>query len=159
MRRRRPESVWDYPRPPRIEPSTRLVRVLVEDVVIAATRRAVRVLETSHPPTWYVHPDDVRTHMLVPSAAPATLCEFKGAAVYFDVVTGTRRVRAAAWSYPDPTPTFRALRHWIAFYPGRVTACFLDDERVVPQDGEFYGGWISSDVSGPFADRAAMLQA
>lgn len=143
------ESAWDYPRPPRVEPSTRRVRVVVGDLVIADSNRAHRVLETGHPPTWYVPPDDVLMEVLV-QGAHETYCEFKGVARYFDVVVGERRIRDAAWTYPRPSPGFEALAYQIAFFPGRADACFIDGERVTPQPGAFYGGWITTDVVGPF---------
>lgn len=143
------ESVWDYPRPPRVEPGARRVRVVLGGVVVADSRSALRVLETSHPPVLYVPLADVLPGALAP-AARRTWCEFKGAASYLDVSAGGRTERAAAWTYPDPAPGFAALRGHVAFYPGRMDACFLDDERVRPQPGDFYGGWITADVAGPF---------
>jgi uncharacterized protein (DUF427 family) len=143
------ESVWDYPRPPRIEPCTRLIRVEFGGEVIAETRRSFRVLETSHPPVYYLHPDDIRAGVLEPQAR-SSFCEWKGRARYFDVVAGGRRAASAAWSYPVPTGAFAAMRDHVAFYAGRMDACFLDGERVTPQPGEFYGGWITPDVVGPF---------
>lgn len=147
------ESVWSYPRPPAVEPSGRRVRVLVGDVVIADTERALRVLETSHPPTWYLPMDDVRMDLLVPTPRRTT-CEFKGRAHYYDLVVGDHRRASAAWSYSDPWPGYEALRRHVAFYPGRVDACFVDGERVHPQKGDFYGGWITADVTGPFKGGA-----
>ncbi len=144
-----PESVWDYPRPPRVEPATRRVRVELAGVTIVDTRRAVRVLETSHPPVYYVPSEDVRADTLVPSGR-MTVCEFKGAASYWHLVVEGRRVLDAGWSYEDPSPGFEQLRGMIAFYPGRVDRCLLDEEAVEAQEGDFYGGWITSDVVGPF---------
>jgi uncharacterized protein (DUF427 family) len=138
------ENVWDYPRPPALVPCTRRVRVLAGGEVVADSHAALRVLETSHPPTIYVPPGDVRRDLLVPSGR-STLCEFKGRADYFDVLGS----REAAWSYPDPVPRYADLRDHVAFYPGRVDACFLGEERVDPQPGDFYGGWLTSDIAGP----------
>jgi len=144
------ESVWDYPRPPRVEPAARRVRVELGGELIVDTTRAHRVLETSHPPTYYVPSEDVAPGVLVPSRGRTTFCEWKGIASYFDVVTLGRTVERGAWTYPDPTPDFEAIRDAVAFYPGRMDACFVDDERVVAQPGDFYGGWITADVLGPF---------
>ena len=143
------ESAWDYPRPPRVEPSSRRVRVVVDGIVLADTVRAVRVLETSHPPSWYLPPQDVRLDLLEPSPR-TSFCEYKGGATYRSVRVGERIIRDAAWVYERPAPGYEAIRDHLAFYPGRVDACFVDDERVVPQEGAFYGGWITSDVVGPF---------
>lgn len=143
------ESVWDYPRPPRVEASTRRIRVVFNDVVVADTTRAFRVLETSHPPVYYIPPEDVRTEYLRPTRRH-TVCEFKGRASYFALEVNGRAVEAAAWYYPQPAPGFEAVRDHLAFYPGRVDACFVDEEQVAAQAGDFYGGWITSDITGPF---------
>lgn len=143
------ESVWDYPRPPRVERSPRRARVQLADVVVADTRQALRVLETASPPTFYLPRGDVRVDLLVPTTH-TTWCEWKGRAEYYDLRVGERVVRHAAWSYPDPHAPFAVLRDHFAFYPGRVDACFLDDEPVRAQAGGFYGGWITHDVVGPF---------
>jgi uncharacterized protein (DUF427 family) len=143
------ESVWDYPRPPRVEPSERHVRVVVAGIVIADTRRALRVLETSHPPAWYVPAADVRMDLLHPTERRTT-CEFKGQASYFDIRGAGRDRREAAWSYARPMPGYEALAGCISFYPGRVDEAWVDDQRVVAQAGDFYGGWITPDITGPF---------
>jgi uncharacterized protein (DUF427 family) len=144
------ESVWDYPRPPRVEPSKRTARVVFDDVEIARSDRALRVLETSGPPTYYIPLTDIASEHLEAVAGHSTVCEWKGTARYYDVVVGDRRAARAAWDYPDPKTAFTALRDHVAFYPGRVDACYLDDELVTPQPGEFYGGWITADIVGPF---------
>ena len=143
------ESVWDYPRPPRVEASSRRVRVEFAGEVIAETTHAHRVLETSHPPVYYIPPEDVRSEFLRPSRR-RTYCEFKGQASYYDLVVGDREVRDVAWYYPEPTARFEVIRDHVAFYPGRVDAVWLDDEQVVAQAGDFYGGWITSEIEGPF---------
>jgi uncharacterized protein (DUF427 family) len=143
------ESVWDYPRPPRLEPSIRRVRVEQFGATIVDTGRALRVLETSHPPVYYVPREDVRTEALVPSSR-RSYCEFKGVASYWHLVVGDRQSRDAAWSYEDPSPGYEPLRGMIAFYPGRVDRCFLDEEAVQPQEGNFYGGWVTAEIVGPF---------
>ena len=144
------ESVWDYPRPPRVEPSSHRIRVELHDEVVADTTRAWRVLETSHPPVYYVPIDDVTPGTLIPAGESTTYCEWKGIASYYDVVAGDRRVGRAAWTYHDPRPGFEQIRNAVAFYPGRMDACFVDDELVRAQPGGFYGGWITSDIVGPF---------
>ncbi len=142
------ESVWDYPRPPALEPCRRRVRVELGGRLIADSRAALRVLETSHPPTIYVPPGDVDPGCLA-SAAGRSFCEWKGRARYFDVVAGDRRAPVAAWSYPDPAARYAALKDHVAFYPGRMERCRLDDEVVRAQPGDFYGGWITDDIAGP----------
>jgi uncharacterized protein (DUF427 family) len=143
------ESVWDYPRPPRVEPTSKVVRVEFNGVVIAETNRAKRVLETSHPPVYYIPLDDIRREYLSPTRHH-TFCEFKGAASYWTVTVGERSSQNAAWSYADPSPGFEAIRDHLAFYPKRVDACYVNDEKVIPQEGDFYGGWITSEIVGPF---------
>lgn len=138
------ESVWDYPRPPRIEPTPRRIRVVLGGETIVDTTRALRVLETTHPPVYYVPIADVCAEALQ-STARSTFCEFKGAARYFRVVGGAKQEDDAAWTYDDGP-----LAGHVAFYAGRMDACFVDDEKVTPQEGGFYGGWITSDLVGPF---------
>lgn len=124
--------------------------------VIAQTRRGFRVLETSHPPIYYFPPDDIADDALARSGG-SSWCEFKGEAHYFDVRSGTRVERDAAWGYDDPNPGFEPIRGYVAFYAGRMDACFIDDELVVAQPGGFYGGWITADVVGPFKGPAGTL--
>jgi uncharacterized protein (DUF427 family) len=143
------ESVWDYPRPPRLEPTSDRLRVVVGDVTVADTTVAFRVLETSQPPGYYLPPADVRLDHLEPSTT-RTFCEWKGLASYFHVRVGDRLVHDAAWSYPEPTAPFAAIAGHLAFYPQKVDACFVGDELVEANDGAFYGGWITSRVVGPF---------
>ena len=144
------ERVWDFPRPPAVERSARRVRIELGGEMLADSAEAVRVLETSHPPTIYVPPQDVRGDLLVPSPARATWCEFKGSARYVDGEVDGRRYEAIGWTFARPTPGYEAIRDHIAFYPGRVDAAWLDDERVRSQEGDFYGGWITADLVGPF---------
>jgi uncharacterized protein (DUF427 family) len=143
------ESVWDYPRPPRIEASTQHVQVIFNGLTIADTRRAQRVLETSHPPVYYLPPEDVRLEYLRQNSH-TTVCEFKGGAVYYDLVIGDSTVPNVAWAYPAPVPAFRAIKGYLAFYPGKVDACLVDGELVQAQAGDFYGGWITKNIVGPF---------
>ncbi|MGB3311179.1 MAG: DUF427 domain-containing protein [Nodosilinea sp.] len=143
------ESVWDYPRPPRLEDSARRIRVVFNGVVIADSQHAKRVLETSHPPTYYIPPEDVQMQYF--QAVPrSTMCEWKGAAAYFTVVVGEQRAEQVAWAYPQPTEAFQSIANYIAVYPSRMEACYVDDELVQSQPGDFYGGWITSDIVGPF---------
>jgi uncharacterized protein (DUF427 family) len=143
------ESVWDYPRPPRIEPSARRVRVIFNGETIADSTRAVRVLETSHPPVWYIPRDDVRADLLTRTELQ-TVCEWKGAATYWTLRVGDRVSENAAWSYERPVPAFELSTGYLAFYPRRVDACYVDHELVQPQEGDFYGGWITSEIVGPY---------
>ena len=143
------QSVWDYPRPPRVESEPRQVRIVFGGITIATSTSALRVLETSHPPGIYVPMSDLVEGVLVP--APGTsYCEWKGVAGYFDVVTTAATAVAAAWYYPEPTPGYEMIADHVSVYPARMEACFLGDELVTPQGGDFYGGWITSDVVGPF---------
>ena len=143
------ESVWDYPRPPALVHDERRVVVTFAGVTIADTTRAVRILETSHPPTFYVPLDDTRRDLLR-AAEGASFCEWKGAAAYVDVVVGDRTALQAGWYYPEPSQAYAALRDHVAFYAGRVDRCTVDGIEVSPQPGGFYGGWITPDVVGPF---------
>ncbi|MEO7001692.1 MAG: DUF427 domain-containing protein [Ktedonobacterales bacterium] len=143
------ESVWDYPRPPRIEAASRHIQVIFNGEVIAETRRALRVLETSHPPVYYIPLEDVRSDALTPTRR-STFCEFKGAARYYTISVGGKTATESAWYYPDPSPGYAALRDHVAFYPDRVGACYVDGERVHAQAGDFYGGWITAGIVGPF---------
>lgn len=143
------ESVWDYPRPARAEATRAHLRIEHRGVVVAETRRGVRTLETSHPPTYYFPPEDVAEGALRP-ARGASLCEWKGQAAYFDVIAGAETLARAAWTYRDPSPAFSILKDHVAFYPARFEACFVDGERARPQEGAFYGGWITSALAGPF---------
>jgi uncharacterized protein (DUF427 family) len=144
------ERVWDYPRPPAVVPCGRRVRVELAGEVLADSTGALRVLETSHPPTIYIPPADLRGELLTVSNERATWCEFKGAAQYVDATVQGRRFRAVGWRYPDPSPGYEALRDHVAFYPGRVDRAWLDDEHVEAQPGDFYGGWITAELIGPF---------
>jgi uncharacterized protein (DUF427 family) len=143
------ESVWDYPRPPRLERTGKHIRVYFNLELIADTKRAWRVLETSHPPVYYIPPQDIRNANLIP-AQGGSWCEWKGKAVYFDVLAGQKTAARAAWSYPNPTPAFVAIKDHVAFYAGLMDRCLVDKEEARPQPGGFYGGWITSDVVGPF---------
>jgi uncharacterized protein (DUF427 family) len=143
------ESVWDYPRPPRVEDSVRHIQVIFGGITIAQTRRAKRVLETSHPPVYYIPPEDVRLEYLAESDQ-ASWCEWKGQASYYTIAVGERRASNVAWFYPNPTPDYSSIKDYVAFYPSHMDTCFVDDEQVQSQPGDFYGGWITGEIIGPF---------
>ena len=141
------ESVWDYPRPPKTVPCNRTVEVTANDIVIARSQNAVRVLETASPPTFYIPPTDVDWTQLI--EIPGTsFCEWKGSATYWALKSDPDKI-PVGWNYPNPSPEFDEIRSYIAFYPGRVS-CFVNGEKVRPQAGKFYGGWITDDIVGPF---------
>ena len=143
------ESVWDYPRPPRIEKSCRHIQVYFNGILVADTRRAWRVLETSHPPVYYITREDIRMQYLHPGTGESH-CEWKGKALYFTIRIEELSANNAAWYYPQPTHAYEVIKNFVAFYPGRMDACLVDGEKVTPQPGLFYGGWITSDIVGPF---------
>jgi len=143
------ESVWDYPRPPRVETVAARLTVVLGGVVIADTSRAQRVLETSHPPNYYIPTRDILAGALAPGDG-GSFCEWKGRAHYFTVHGGNRIEPRAAWGYATPSPAFSALRDHVAFYAACMDACFVDGELVVAQPGGFYGGWITGSIAGPF---------
>jgi len=149
--------VWDYPRPPHTEPSSEHVLVRLGGAVVVDTRRSLRLLETSHPPTYYLPLDDVAPGALRP-AEGSSYCEWKGVASYLDVVGGTADepvvAKRAAWTYPRPTPPFQHLAGYLALYPALMDECTVDGEPVRPQDGGFYGGWVTARVVGPFKGGA-----
>lgn len=143
------ESVWDYPRPPRLEPEPRRITVVFAGVTVADTTAAWRVLETSHPPTYYLPPADVDPLCLRP-ADGRSFCEWKGLASYLDVTASGRVAPVAAWTYPEPTAAFAALAGHVAFYCAAMDRCTVGGEAARPQPGGFYGGWVTSWVVGPF---------
>ncbi len=147
------ESVWDYPRPPKIEATRKRIRVVFNGVVIADSTNALRVLETSHPPSYYIPQSDIKMEYF--SAIPRkTLCEYKGTASYWTITVNGKESVSAAWSYPKPLEGYEAIKDHLAFYPVRVDACYVAEEKVKAQAGDFYGGWITSDVVGPFKGEA-----
>ena len=149
------ESVWDYPRPPRVETTGDRVRIELGGATVVDTTDAVRVLETSHPPVYYVPRDAVGAEL---SPAPgASFCEFKGAARYLTIAVGDRREQSAVWYYPHPSPGYEALAGRVAVYPSRMDRCEVAGETVQPQEGDFYGGWITSKVVGPFKGGVGSL--
>ncbi|GIM77596.1 DUF427 domain-containing protein [Winogradskya consettensis] len=143
------ESVWDYPRPPRLELSRARVSIVHAGQSVVSSDRCWRVLETSHPPVYYVPREDVAAGVLQP-ARGRSFCEFKGDATYWDLSVGGARIPEAAWSYEDPSPAYAEMTGAVAFYPSKVDECRVGDEVVRAQEGDFYGGWITSDITGPF---------
>ena len=148
------ESVWDYPRPPRLEATQKRIRVVFAGREIADTVRAYRVLETSHPPVYYIPMADVKRRFLE-SSANSSFCEWKGGARYYSLRVGEHAARDVAWTYPEPTKPFAPIRNHLAFYAAPMNVlpgdgCYVDGERVTPQPGGFYGGWVTGDVVGPF---------
>ena len=144
------ESVWDYPRPPRLERTSKEVQVVFNGVVIADSRRAWRVLETSHPPVYYIPPEDINMHYLRETAGGNSWCEWKGQASYYNVVSTGQSAQKAAWGYLQPTPSFVAIKDHLAFYAWGMDQCLVEGELARPQPGNFYGGWITKDIIGPF---------
>lgn len=143
------ECVWDYPRPPRLEATSRHIRIEFSGMIMADTCSAFRVLETNHPPVYYIPPSDVKMPYLF-ECSGTSYCEWKGIAGYYGICVGDVRLEKAAWFYADPKPAFEPIRDYIAFYPEPMDGCFVDGERVASQPGDFYGGWITSDLVGPF---------
>jgi uncharacterized protein (DUF427 family) len=149
------ESVWDYPRPPAVEPSADRITIELGGVLVADTRNAFRVLETSHPPVYYLPPDA----FVVPvhEAGGLSMCEFKGMAHYLTIAAGDRIAVRSAWTYPAPWPGYELLAGYVAVYPSKMDRCTVGDEVVTPQEGDFYGGWITSRVVGPFKGAPGTL--
>ena len=144
------ERVRDYPRPPRLDACQDQIRVEVLGEVLVETQRSLRVLETFHPPTYYLPPEAMNQGLLVPAPGRPSFCEWKGVASYYDVVAGEQRINWAVWTYNHPSERFRELAGWFALYPGQMDGCWVNGEQVIPQQGGFYGGWITSQVEGPF---------
>ena len=147
------ESVWDYPRPPRLEHSDKTIEITFFEHILAKTSHAFRVLETSHPPVYYIPPEDIHREMLRDSDQ-TSFCEWKGIAHYYSLEVAEIVVPNAGWFYPDPTPAFSEIKNYVAFYPSLMDACFVNGERVQAQPGDFYGGWITVDIVGPFKGGA-----
>lgn len=143
------ESVWDYPRPPRIEDFQGRIKIIFNGKIIADSIGTKRVLETSHPPVYYIPPGDVKTEHLT-EAENHSYCEWKGSANYYHLTVGDKTARYACWYYPEPVAAFAELKNHMAFYAGKMDACYVDDEQVIPQPGKFYGGWITKNIVGPF---------
>ncbi|MEL6500287.1 MAG: DUF427 domain-containing protein [Cyanobacteria bacterium J06623_1] len=148
------ESVWDYPRPPRLERSPQEVKIVLDEITIVQSSNTYRLLETSHPPAYYIPPEDIKLEYLQPVASGRSFCEWKGVARYYNVVVGKQEVAKAAWYYPQPTAEFAAIKDYVAFYPSKMDACYVDGELVKAQAGDFYGGWITKNIVGPFKGEA-----
>ncbi len=144
------ESVWDYPRPPRLERSPKQIKVIFNGVTIADSCNTYRVLETSHPPVYYLPPEDLKTEYLQPASSQRSFCEWKGFASYYNLKVKDKQVNNAGWYYHQPTDDFAPIKNYVAFYPSKMDACYLDGELVKAQEGDFYGGWITKDIVGPF---------
>jgi uncharacterized protein (DUF427 family) len=150
------ESVWDYPRPPRVEKVTKSIKIVFNGITIVETSAAQRILETSHPPVYYIPQKDIQMQYLV-KEKESSYCEWKGRAEYYSLVIGDKRAENAAWSYPHPAAPFVSIKDHFAFYAGPMDACYVDGERVEPQPGGFYGGWITKDIVGPFKGEPGTL--
>lgn len=144
------ESVWDYPRPPRLESSSKQIQIVFNDTTIADSCNTYRVLETSHPPVYYLPPQDIKTEYLQPANSQRSFCEWKGFASYYNLQVKDRQVVNAAWYYPEPNANFAAIKNYVAFYPSKMDGCYVNGELVQAQPGDFYGGWITQDIVGPF---------
>jgi len=143
------ESVWDYPRPPKVEASPKRIQIWFNEIMIVDSQQTQRVLETSHPPAYYIPPADIAMQYLS-TISRQSYCEWKGMARYYCIQVGNKRVEQAAWYYPEPNAYFAVLKDYVAFYPSRMDACLVDGEKVTAQPGDFYGGWITADIVGPF---------
>ena len=148
-----PENVWDYPRPAICQPFAGSLKVVVNSVTLASTTRGFRALETSHPPTYYFPLQDIRMQYLRLNAR-ASYCEWKGQAIYFDWVLKAKTIKNIGWCYPQPCDEFVDIADYISFYPSKTDACWVEDEPVTAQEGDFYGGWITSNLEGPFKGAA-----
>ncbi|MEA1072960.1 DUF427 domain-containing protein [Sphingomonas sp. LY160] len=149
-------SVWDFPRPAVAEPCDARVRIEHRGQVVADSSASVVTLETSHPPSYYIPPHDIAPGVLR-QADGSSFCEWKGTALYWDVVFGDLVLPRVGWSYPDPTRAFASLRDHVAFYAGPFDRCTVDGMPVTPQPGNFYGGWITPDLAGPFKGIAGRM--
>ncbi len=143
------ESVWDYPRPPRVEACDKHLQIVTGGITITDTKGSFRVLETSHPPVYYLPPDDIRMDLLRPTSH-GSFCEWKGHADYFSLNVNGQEIPNVAWCYQTPTERFTAIAGYLAFYPSKMDECLVDGEPVQAQAGDFYGGWITSNIVGPF---------
>lgn len=148
------ESVWDYPRPPLLEQSAKQIKIIFKDIAIADSDNTYRVLETSHPPVYYIPLADIKTEYLQPTQAQHSFCEWKGFASYYDLIVGDQKVSNAGWYYAQPTVNFEPIKDYVAFYPSKMDACYVEQELVQAQAGDFYGGWITQDIVGPFKGSA-----
>jgi uncharacterized protein (DUF427 family) len=143
------ESVWDYPRPAILEDTDKHLKIICQGIVLAETNRGKRVLETSHPPTYYFPPEDIKLEYLI-ETPKKNICEWKGRYQYYDVKIGDPLIKYAAWRYFEPTANFVEIQTYYGFVAALMDDCYVNDERVTPQSGDFYGGWITADIVGPF---------
>ncbi len=143
------ESVWDYPRPPKMEKATKHLKIFHGKHTIADTIRPFRILETSHPPVYYFPPENVSMQFLKENNY-TTRCEWKGEAKYYDMEIDGKLIKNVAWTYPNINKRYKEMEDYIAFYPGKFAACYVNGEPVQAQQGDFYGGWITSEIVGPF---------
>jgi uncharacterized protein (DUF427 family) len=150
------ESVWDYPRPPRVEKTSKRIRVVFNGVTVVDTQDAYRVLETGHPPVYYIPQSDIQMQYLS-TTKRETFCEFKGDANYWTIEVEGEKAENAAWMYANPNKDYAAIRNHIAFYPSKMATCYVDYYQVQAQAGDFYGGWITADIVGPFKGGAGTL--
>ncbi|MEL7122742.1 MAG: DUF427 domain-containing protein [Bacteroidota bacterium] len=144
------ESVWDYPRPPKLEATSKHLKVVFNGKVVLETNKAYRVLETSHPPVYYIPQEDIDMRLMETVEGRQSFCEWKGRANYWNLIVDNQTSPMAAWSYPAPNTRFLPIKDYLAFYATRVDECYVDGERVQAQEGDFYGGWITNDIVGPF---------
>lgn len=144
------ESVWDYPRPPRLERSPKQIKIVFNQITLVDSCNTYRVLETSHPPVYYIPPEDIKTEYLQPANSRRSFCEWKGFALYYDLIVKDKQVDNAAWYYTEPTAYFTPIKDYVAFYPSKMDACYVEEELVRSQPGDFYGGWITDEIVGPF---------
>ncbi len=143
------ESVWDYPRPPKLVDCSKRIRIEVGNITLVDSKNTIRCLETSHPPVYYIPQSDIKMDYLK-TTDKNTYCEFKGQANYYDLIIGDKIVKEVAWEYANPAKGFEKIKNYLAFYATKVDACYVDDEKVKPQEGSFYGGWVTNDIVGPF---------
>lgn len=143
------ESVWDYPRPPKVDPTNKPIKVVFNGEVIADTTRAIRVLETSHPPTIYIPREDIKMEYFAQTGRH-TFCEFKGMADYWRLDVNGKIVENAAWCYENPYEGYADIKGYLSFYPSKMDSCTINGEVVQAQEGHFYGGWVTSEIVGPF---------
>eukprot|EP01113_Clastostelium_recurvatum_P029377 TRINITY_DN3544_c0_g1_i1.p1 TRINITY_DN3544_c0_g1~~TRINITY_DN3544_c0_g1_i1.p1 ORF type:complete len:177 (+),score=32.86 TRINITY_DN3544_c0_g1_i1:30-533(+) len=143
------ESVWNYPRPPKLERTEHRIRIVFNGVELANSTKAWRLLETSHPPTYYIPAEDIKMEHLR-ELPGTTFCEFKGYATYYDVQVGDKVARQSAWAYLKPTPGYEGIANCYGFYANKMDECYVGDERATPQPGDYYAGWVTKDIVGPF---------
>lgn len=141
------ENVWDYPRPPALEKVSKRLRVVFNGETVADTKEGYRVLETSHPPVYYIPPNDIKKEFFVPTNRN-TFCEWKGDCSYYSLKVGEKTAQNAVWYYPNPTEKFKPIKNFVAFYPGMMDACYVDEEQATAQPGDFYGGWVTKNIVG-----------